>query len=55
MPCSSFSAISVRRSSRRDRGRLAARRSEVAALVHTTSALRYPVFVAGKNYGDGNP
>lgn len=24
-------------------------------LVHTTSALRYPVFVAGANYGGGNP
>ncbi len=25
------------------------------ALVHTTSALRYPVFVGGRNYGGANP
>ncbi len=24
-------------------------------LIHGTSALRYPVFVSGKNYGGGNP
>lgn len=28
---------------------------EANELVHTTSALRYPVFVAGKNYSGGSP
>lgn len=29
--------------------------AEADELVHTTSALRYPVFVDGKNYGGANP
>jgi hypothetical protein len=29
--------------------------AEADKLVHATSALRYPVFVEGKNYGGGNP